>query len=195
MDRALQLNELIPLPWLLVGLEAFLAELPSYNLLLRYAWLEIHEGLYLANEALARSAFATLSTYPADVHTMDEIRSAHAFASEHEVGPQAAPVLRSCRWLKSTRDEQHCCPSAGGGIGLSRTPRLVPATRLHPHRVPAVVVPPSTGLDGVDYDCYNFATQGVAQAYFEADGGSISNNADGLDRNQNGFACEPGKFS
>ena len=50
------------------------------------------------------------------------------------------------------------------------------------------------GLDGVDYDCYDFGSQGAAQAYFEADGGSIYNNADGLDRNHNGLACEPGEF-
>ena len=50
------------------------------------------------------------------------------------------------------------------------------------------------GLDGVDYDCYDFATPGEAQAYFESDGGSSFNNADGLDRNHNGLACEPGEF-
>lgn len=50
------------------------------------------------------------------------------------------------------------------------------------------------GLDGVDYDCYDFASQGDAQAYFESDGGSSYNNADGLDRNHNGLACEDGEF-
>ena len=50
------------------------------------------------------------------------------------------------------------------------------------------------GLDGVDYDCYDFATPSDAQAYFEADGGSVYNNSDGLDRNHNGLACEPGEF-
>lgn len=50
------------------------------------------------------------------------------------------------------------------------------------------------GLDGIDYDCWDFATQAEAQAYFELDGGSVYNNADGLDRNHNGLACEPGEF-
>lgn len=50
------------------------------------------------------------------------------------------------------------------------------------------------GLDGVDYDCYDFATQEEAWASFEAEGGSVFNNADGLDRNHNGLACEPGEF-
>lgn len=50
------------------------------------------------------------------------------------------------------------------------------------------------GLDGIDYDCYDFASQGDAQAYFESDGGGSYNNADGLDRNHNGLACEDGEF-
>ncbi len=50
------------------------------------------------------------------------------------------------------------------------------------------------GLDGVDYDCYDFASPSEALAYFESDGGSSFNNADGLDRNHNGLACEPGEF-
>ena len=50
------------------------------------------------------------------------------------------------------------------------------------------------GLDGVDYDCWDFSSQAAAQGYFERDGGSARNNADGLDRNHNGLACEPGEF-
>lgn len=50
------------------------------------------------------------------------------------------------------------------------------------------------GLDGVDRACYDFGSQGAAQAHFESDGGSVYNNADGLDRNHNGLACEPGEF-
>jgi hypothetical protein len=48
----------------------------------------------------------------------------------------------------------------------------------------------SGGLDGIDYDCGDFASQADAQAYFEGDGGSAANNVDGLDANQNGVACE-----
>ena len=50
------------------------------------------------------------------------------------------------------------------------------------------------GLDGIDYDCWDFSSQAAAQGYFERDGGSARNNADGLDRNHNGLACEPGEF-
>lgn len=50
------------------------------------------------------------------------------------------------------------------------------------------------GLDGVDFDCYDFASSAEAQAYFEGDGGSAANNADGLDRDHDGLACEAGEF-
>ena len=41
-----------------------------------------------------------------------------------------------------------------------------------------------------DKDCRDFASQSEAQAFFESIGGSASNNADDLDRNHNGVACE-----
>lgn len=50
------------------------------------------------------------------------------------------------------------------------------------------------GLDGVDYDCADFAVQAAAQAYFEADGGSVANDADNLDPNGDGLACTRGDF-
>ncbi len=50
------------------------------------------------------------------------------------------------------------------------------------------------GLDGIDYDCWDFASQSSAQAYFASDGGSIANNADNLDPNGDGYACASGDF-
>lgn len=41
-----------------------------------------------------------------------------------------------------------------------------------------------------DKDCKDFASQAEAQAWFEAHGGSATNNVAGLDRNHNGIACE-----
>ncbi len=64
----------------------------------------------------------------------------------------------------------------------------------NPGAPPAPVYTGFGGLDGVDYDCYDFASPSEAQAYFESDGGSSFNNADALDRNHNGLACEPGEF-
>jgi hypothetical protein len=41
-----------------------------------------------------------------------------------------------------------------------------------------------------DKDCKDFATYGQAQAYFEGRSGSPSNNADRLDNDHDGIACE-----
>lgn len=41
-----------------------------------------------------------------------------------------------------------------------------------------------------DKDCADFSTHSQAQAYFEAKGGSSSNNVDKLDRDGDGIACE-----
>ncbi|MBH8600219.1 thermonuclease family protein [Thermoactinomyces sp. CICC 23799] len=43
---------------------------------------------------------------------------------------------------------------------------------------------------GGDKDCSDFSSQAEAQRYFEAKGGSPSNNVDGLDRDHDGIACE-----
>ncbi len=91
-------------------------------------------------------------------------------------------------------------PSNGGGSGDNGVVTVpeAPVAGPPPAQEPAVVDSPVYtgygGLDGVDYDCYDFASPGEAQAYFEADGGSVYNNVDALDRNNNGLACEPGEF-
>jgi len=55
----------------------------------------------------------------------------------------------------------------------------------------ALSVAPAFAFDGTgDHNCEDFASQAAAQAYFEANGGSASNNFDDLDRNNNGVACE-----
>jgi hypothetical protein len=46
------------------------------------------------------------------------------------------------------------------------------------------------GTGGSDKDCADFATQAEAQAYFEANGGSPTNNVDNLDADHDGQACE-----
>jgi Excalibur calcium-binding domain len=48
---------------------------------------------------------------------------------------------------------------------------------------------PAFAQDG-DKDCADFSSQAEAQAYFEANGGSPSNNVDNLDADHDGQACE-----
>ncbi len=50
-------------------------------------------------------------------------------------------------------------------------------------------VPPPASSGG-DKNCSDFATQEQAQAYFNSNGGSPSNDVDGLDRDHDGKACE-----
>ena len=49
--------------------------------------------------------------------------------------------------------------------------------------------PPALAQDG-DKDCADFSSQAEAQAYFEANGGSPTNNVDNLDADHDGQACE-----
>lgn len=42
----------------------------------------------------------------------------------------------------------------------------------------------------VDRNCADFPTQTAAQEYFDANGGSPSNNFDGLDADHDGIPCE-----
>ena len=49
------------------------------------------------------------------------------------------------------------------------------------------------GLDGIDLDCADFASQGAAQQYFVQDGGSALVNVDHLDPNHDGVACGAGE--
>ena len=54
---------------------------------------------------------------------------------------------------------------------------------------PLSAAPAALAQDG-DKDCADFASQAEAQAYFEANGGSPTNNVDNLDADHDGQACE-----
>ncbi|MCD2197875.1 excalibur calcium-binding domain-containing protein [Actinomycetospora endophytica] len=77
----------------------------------------------------------------------------------------------------SSAPSQGGSPGAGGGTssgGSSSGPK-----------------PPNRpGRPAGDRDCADFATQKEAQQYFTSIGGSSTNNADRLDENHNGIACE-----
>ncbi len=53
----------------------------------------------------------------------------------------------------------------------------------------ALVVAAPSAL-AADKDCKDFPSQAAAQAYFDAHGGSPSNNVDNLDADHDGQACE-----
>ena len=49
---------------------------------------------------------------------------------------------------------------------------------------------PAALAQDADKDCADFGSQAEAQAYFEANGGSPTNNVDNLDADHDGQACE-----
>jgi hypothetical protein len=81
----------------------------------------------------------------------------------------------------AARAEQACAAApgltgTGTGTGLSAPAGLVPGA--------------ATAAAPGDLDCPDFTSQAEAQAYFTSIGGSAARNADRLDRNRNGIACE-----
>jgi Excalibur calcium-binding domain len=54
----------------------------------------------------------------------------------------------------------------------------------------AMLAAPAALAQGADKDCADFSSQAEAQAYFEANGGSPTNNVDNLDADHDGQACE-----
>lgn len=80
------------LTWLLslggdLFLEPDITDRDRFDRLLRYAWLDFGGGeVYLVNEAMVRSGYAALSTYPPDVRYVDQIREGQTFAREHGLG-------------------------------------------------------------------------------------------------------------
>jgi hypothetical protein len=54
----------------------------------------------------------------------------------------------------------------------------------------AMLAAPAALAQGADKDCVDFSSQAEAQAYFEAHGGSPTNNVDNLDADHDGQACE-----
>ena len=61
--------------------------------------------------------------------------------------------------------------------------------------IAAILALGATPAFAQDKDCKDFSSQAAAQAYFEAHGGSPSNNVDNLDADHDGQACEAFPYS
>jgi endonuclease YncB( thermonuclease family) len=105
------------LDWLLslggqIYLEPDVTDRDRYDRLLRYAWLDFGEGeVYLVNEAMVRSGYAALYTYPPDVKYVEQIRAANTFAREHGYG----------LWSGCITDAEGDTQELTGGQAPSRT--------------------------------------------------------------------------
>lgn len=80
-------------------------------------------------------------------------------------------------------------PDRGPGGRPPGPPPGAPGGHRGPER-PGDHRPDRPGRPAGDRDCADFPTQDAAQRYFESIGGSRDNNADRLDANRNGRACE-----
>lgn len=102
------------LTWLLslggdLYLEADVSNRDRYDRLLRYAWLDFGGGeVYLVNEAMVRSGYAALSTFPPDVKYVDQIRDANTFARENGLG----------LWSACTADASGDTNELSGALGI-----------------------------------------------------------------------------
>ncbi|WP_202948490.1 thermonuclease family protein [Nitrolancea hollandica] len=139
-----------------VQLEKDVSETDKYDRLLRYVWLVHPDGTRMLNEELVKGGYAQSSTYPPDVKYQELFMAAQCEARELGRG-----IWGAC-----------------GSFGVEATPVPTVATLLE-------VVAQSTGggssYSGGDMDCKDFASQAEAHAYFNARGGSASNNVDRLD--------------
>lgn len=78
--------------WLLalggqIYLERDVSDADRFGRLLRYVWLDVGGGeVYLLNEAIARSGYGQLSTFPPDVKYVEEVRAGVEFAQRHQLG-------------------------------------------------------------------------------------------------------------
>ncbi len=68
-------------------LETDVSDRDRYDRLLRYAWLDFGNGSVVqVNEAIVRSGYGVLATFPPDVEYVEEMRDAQAFARRHQLG-------------------------------------------------------------------------------------------------------------
>lgn len=146
--------------WLLslggdVYLERDVSDRDRYDRLLRYVWIDFGGGeVYLLNEAIARSGYGALSTYPPDVKYVDQIRAAQEFAQRHQRGlwgacdSFGAPAVTNAPANTATESwaaEQPVAPP----------PAAAPASECHPS-YPTLCLPGAPDLDCGDISARRF---------------------------------------
>lgn len=124
---------------------------------------------------VAVAASALLAVGPASADTSDppppsDTTTTTAPTSTTTTAPSGAAPTTTSRGTATPPSSGPRKPSGGGG--------------------PAGAPPNRPGRAAGDRDCADFATQKEAQQYFESIGGSSTQNADRLDENHNGVACE-----
>jgi micrococcal nuclease len=174
------------LGWLLslggtLSLESDVTDRDRYNRL-RYAWLDFGDGeVYLVNEAMVRSGYAALYTYPPDVKYVEQIREAQRIAREHEYGLWSG-----------------CITDAGGDTNELTAAPPEPTAAVAP---PAAVAPaPAPASGECDYGSYPDVCIPPIGISGDLDCGQISYrrfrvfppDPHGFDGDLDGIGCESG---
>lgn len=99
-------------------LETDVSERDRYDRLLRYAWLDFGGGTVVqVNEAIVRSGYGVLATFPPDVAYVDRMRDAQEFARRHQLG--LWPACGGADTPLGIAAEPAPAPSSGLGIASS----------------------------------------------------------------------------
>lgn len=145
-------------------------ELDKYNRLLRYIWTDDASVDY--GKVMISTGFAYEYTYNTPYMYQKTYKQAQKDAEDGKKG----------LWADDT------CPTP------TIKPTNIPAVFTTPK--PVTQTSGSTGNTATntsnsgDKDCADFNTHAEAQAYFNSNGGSPSNNVDRLDNDHDGIACE-----
>lgn len=160
-------------------------ERDKYKRLLRYIFLPDGQSF---NKLMISEGYAYEYTYETPYKYQAEYKQAQKDAEANKKGLWADKVCDSkadgtkYEELKSEGKISNDSPASE-----TKTTDPVVAPVVPPKSNPA---PKPAPAPHQDKNCDDFATQAEAQAYFEANGGSATNNVDGLDRNRDGVACE-----
>ena len=157
----------------IVGLEKDVSETDRYGRLLRYVYV----GDLMVNAELVRLGYAQVSTYPPDVKYQDLFLQLQRGAKE--AGRGLWGVLPEQMPVPDPSPTQPLPP-----LGPTPTPPL--ATQLPPTPLPAVVCDCSGNI----YNCGDFGTHAQAQACYERCKSTGHGDVHGLDRDNDGQACE-----
>ncbi len=141
----------------------------KYQRLLRYVYLPDSARTFVNGEMIKQGYAFSFREYPTKM--LDKFNSLEKYAREHSLG-----LWGSCP----------TSPTKSASKASTTSKKSVAPTSSY---IPQVNTSTTTS-SGADKDCKDFATHTEAQAYFNGKGGSPSNNADGLDADHDGVACE-----
>lgn len=151
-------------------LETDVSETDQFGRLLRYVWLEIDSEVYLLNEAIVRSGFGALSTFPPDVQYVDQLRAAQDFATEYGLG-----LWGPCGGIDTPLAVAEPAPAPVQQEPAAPAPAPAPAEPAgdcHPS-YPSLCLPGSPDLDCGDVGARQFPVVPPDPHGFDGDGDGV----------------------